>query len=62
MVNNESSDIETRKQGWTKEEIDMVLEDAKSKDYDHLLQVLMTYTTSENTRDDSNEYDEEFEY
>jgi len=32
------------KQGWTEEEVKAVLDDAKSKDYDHLLGVLMEHT------------------
>ena len=40
-----------RKQGWTKEEIDTVLQECKKSDYDHLLQTLMENTQS----------DEEFE-
>lgn len=31
---------QARKEGWTKEEIDTVLKDAMSGDYDHLLCVL----------------------
>jgi hypothetical protein len=33
-----------RRQGWTKEEIKEVLDDAMSGDYDHLLQVLISHT------------------
>ena len=32
---------EAKKAGWTEEEIKKVVEDAKSGDYDHLLQVLI---------------------
>lgn len=35
-----------RRQGWTKEEIKVVLDDATSSDYDHLLAVLVNHTTS----------------
>lgn len=33
-----------RKQGWTSDDIDKVLEEAKSGDYDHLLQTLVAHT------------------
>jgi hypothetical protein len=33
-----------RKQGWTKEEIDIVMNEAQSSDYNHLLATLITYT------------------
>ena len=36
-----------RKQGWSREEIDAVLTDCRSGDYDHLLQVLIANTQSE---------------
>lgn len=35
---------EARRQGWSKEEIDEVLEEAKSGDYDNLLQTFIKYT------------------
>ena len=31
-------------QGWTKEEIKLVLDESMSGDYDHLLQTLLTHT------------------
>jgi hypothetical protein len=34
---------QARKEGWTKSEIDEVLKDAQSGDYDHLLCVLMDH-------------------
>lgn len=34
---------EARRAGWTKEEIDLVLTEAKSSDYDHLLSTIMEY-------------------
>jgi hypothetical protein len=46
---------EARRQGWTKEQIDNVLTDCRSSDYDHLLCVLM-----ENIEEpDGDEYEEE---
>lgn len=33
-----------RRQGWTKDEIDSVLNECKSGDYDHLLCTLMDHT------------------
>ena len=35
-----------RRQGWTEEEIDSVIDDATSGDYNHLLSVLMDNTES----------------
>jgi len=34
---------QAKKEGWTKEEIDAVLDDCQSGDYDHLLCVLMDH-------------------
>ncbi len=34
---------QARREGWTQEEIDLVLEEAKSGDYDHLLATIMIY-------------------
>ena len=33
-----------REQGWSKEEIDAVLDDARSGDYNHLLATIMQHT------------------
>lgn len=38
---------QAKKEGWTKEEIDTVLTDAKSSGYDHLLSVLIDHCKSE---------------
>jgi hypothetical protein len=37
---------QARKEGWTKDEIDTVLVEAKSGDYDHLLQTIMLHCES----------------
>ncbi len=34
---------QARREGWTKEEIKLVMDDATSGDYDHLLQVLIDH-------------------
>ena len=34
---------QARKEGWSKEEIDAVIKDACSSDYDHLLQTFISY-------------------
>ena len=34
---------QAQREKWTKEEIDTVIEDAMSSDYDHLLATIMTY-------------------
>jgi sugar diacid utilization regulator len=44
---------QARKEGWTKEEIDEVLKECTSSDYDHLLQTLIKYC------DDDGDYEEE---
>lgn len=36
-----------RNQGWTKDEIDLVLTEAQSDDYDHLLCTLMSHIDDE---------------
>lgn len=41
-----------RRQGWTAEAIDAVIEECKSGDYDHLLCTLMENTTTENEEDE----------
>lgn len=37
---------EARRQGWTKEEIDTVIKECTSGDYDHLLCTLINHTES----------------
>ncbi|HCQ14356.1 hypothetical protein [Flavobacterium sp.] len=34
---------QARREGWSQDEIDQVLEEAQSGDYDHLLSTIMTY-------------------
>ncbi len=41
-----------RRQGWTKNEIDVVLKECMSGDYDHLLQTLMVHTEEVDEGDD----------
>lgn len=38
---------QARREGWTKNEIDAVLNECKSGDYDHLLRTLMDHTQDE---------------
>lgn len=38
---------EARHQGWTQEEIQVVIDECMSGDYNHLLNTLMEYTTEE---------------
>jgi hypothetical protein len=45
---------QAKKEGWTKEEIDIVLHEAMSGDYNHLLQTIMSYTKDY----DEDEYDD----
>lgn len=42
---------QAKKEKWTKEEIDYVLKDAQSSDYNHLLRVLMSYCDGKNGED-----------
>jgi hypothetical protein len=44
-----------RQQGWTKEEIKVVLDDCMSGDYNHLLSVLMDNTESPEMDEDDDE-------
>lgn len=44
---------EARKQGWSQEEIEVVLDKCMSSDYDNLLRVLMENTEPEDEEDDS---------
>ena len=51
-----------RRQGFDKEWIDSVLEDAKSADYDHLIYTLSSHMTMDDSKDpNSDEYDGEYE-
>lgn len=47
---------QARREGWTQEEIDLVLEEAQSGDYDHLLSTIMTYCEP---KDEDEQEDEE---
>lgn len=35
---------QAQKEGWTEQEIEVILEEAKSKDYDHLLATILQYS------------------
>ncbi len=45
---------QAKRENWTPEEIDAVMEEAKSDDYDHLLQTLILHCE---LKDDNNEND-----
>ena len=45
-----------RQQGWTKEEIDKVLKEAMSGDYDHLLATIVSNSEDIDGDDDEDEY------
>jgi hypothetical protein len=53
-----------KKSGWSEEEINQVLKEAKSSDYDHLIDVLMSYLEDEEDEEECDEDDEDdqFEY
>ena len=35
---------QARREGWTKEEMDAVIDEAKSGNYDHLIQTILSYS------------------
>jgi hypothetical protein len=55
---------QARKEGWTKEEIDKVMEECMKGDYDHLLATLMDHCEDafhQDEDDDDEHYDDEEE-
>lgn len=50
-----------RRQGWSSEEINLVLDECRSSDYDHLIHTLICHTipTASNNEDEDNLEDEE---
>ena len=50
---------QARREGWTQEEIDSVLEEAQSGDYDHLLSTIMTYCEPQDEEEQENEEEQE---
>ncbi len=50
---------QARREGWTQEEIDLVLEEAKSGDYDHLLSTIMTYCEPQDEDEQEDEEEQE---
>ncbi len=48
---------QAKKEGWTPEEINLVLTECKSSDYNHLLNTLVNHCNDEPEDDDYNEYD-----
>jgi len=50
---------QARREGWTQEEIDLVLEEAKSGDYDHLLSTIMTYCEPQDEEEQDDEQQQE---
>lgn len=50
---------QARKEHWTKEEIDVVLKEAMSGDYDHLLCTLSDHCTPIEEEDDWDNFDED---
>ncbi len=43
---------QARREGWTQEEIDQVLEEAQSGDYNHLLSTIMTYCEPQDSQEE----------
>ena len=43
--------LQARREGWSKEEIDLVLEEAKSGNYDHLLATIMLHCEPQDDQD-----------
>jgi hypothetical protein len=52
---------QARTESWTKEEIDAVLKEAMSGDYDHLLATLAERCEDPDEDEDEDEYDDEYE-
>lgn len=54
---------QARREGWTQDEINTVLDDARSGNYDHLLQVLIAHCESPEQEygddDERNDWDDE---
>jgi hypothetical protein len=48
---------QARKEGWTKEEIDEVIKECTSSDYDHLLQTLLSHCEDEDEEEEDEEED-----
>lgn len=49
---------QARKEGWTSDEIKAVLDEAKSSDYDHLLQTICSHTTDPQYEDDDRYFED----
>ena len=53
---------QARREGWTKEEIDKVMTEAESDDYNHLLATLMSHCKNPaGSSDDEDDYEDEDE-
>ncbi len=50
---------QARREGWTQDEIDLVLEEAKSGDYNHLLSTIMIYCEPQDQQEDEEEQEED---
>jgi len=52
-------DKQAKKEGWTKEEIQKVIDECKKSDYDHLIQTLVEHcaTPEEDEEDEFNDWD-----
>lgn len=50
---------QARREGWTQEEIDSVLEEAQSGDYNHLLSTIMTYCEPQDEEEPEDEEEEQ---
>jgi len=51
---------QARREGWTKEEIQSVLDECKSSDYNHLLCVLMDHCETPEDENDGEDYVDRF--
>ncbi len=52
--------VQARKEGWTKEEVQSVLDECKSGDYDHLLATLAEHCTDPSSEHDETNDDEDY--
>ena len=50
-------EVEARRQGWSKEDIQKVIVEAQTADYDHLLDVYFEHSTDGNDSDEDNDED-----
>ena len=53
---------EAKKQGWTSDEINLVLGESRSGTYDHLLATIMIHTEEPERREEEDDWDDDEEF